>query len=59
MMDHAWEPQQFHKRMGMDTPVAGLLSPLELAGKWGHLRFAAVWDGNQLAYESTVDVEKA
>jgi len=59
MMDHAWEPHQFAGRAGMDTPVAGLLSPLELAGGWGHLRFGAEWDGNQLAYESAVDVEKA
>jgi len=59
MMDHAWEPHQFRDRKGMDTPVAGLLSPLELAGGWGHLQFGATWDGNQLAYESTVEVEKS
>lgn len=59
MMDHAWEPHQFAKRLGMDAPVAGLLSPLELAGGWGHLKFGAEWDGNQLAYESSVDVAKA
>ncbi len=59
MMDHAWEPHQFRKRLGMDAPVAGLLAPLELAGGWGHLKFGAEWDGNQLAYESTVDVAKA
>jgi dimethylsulfide dehydrogenase subunit alpha/complex iron-sulfur molybdoenzyme family reductase subunit alpha len=59
MMDHAWEPHQFAKRLGMDEPVAGLLSPLELAGGWGHLQFGAEWDGNQLAYESSVDIAKA
>ncbi|OGA65904.1 MAG: hypothetical protein A3G83_02015 [Betaproteobacteria bacterium RIFCSPLOWO2_12_FULL_68_20] len=59
MMDHAWEPHQFARRRGMDAPVAGLLSPLELAGGWGHLRFGAEWDGNQLAYESSVEVAKA
>jgi dimethylsulfide dehydrogenase subunit alpha/complex iron-sulfur molybdoenzyme family reductase subunit alpha len=58
MMDHAWEPHQFVQRKGMDEPVAGALSPLELAGGWGHLRFGAEWDGNQLAYESSVDVAK-
>ncbi len=58
-MDHAWEPHQFKGRSGMDAPVAGLLSPLELAGGWGHLKFGAEWDGNQMAYESSVDVEKA
>jgi dimethylsulfide dehydrogenase subunit alpha/complex iron-sulfur molybdoenzyme family reductase subunit alpha len=59
MMDHAWEPHQFAGRKGMDAPVAGLLSPLELAGGWGHLSFGAEWDGNQLANESSVDVERA
>jgi hypothetical protein len=59
MMDHAWEPHQFVKRLGMDEPVAGLVSPLELAGGWGHLQFGAEWDGNQLAYETSVDVTKA
>jgi dimethylsulfide dehydrogenase subunit alpha/complex iron-sulfur molybdoenzyme family reductase subunit alpha len=59
MMDHAWEPHQFVKRRGMDEPVAGALAPLELAGGWGHLKFGAEWDGNQLAYESSVDVVKA
>ena len=57
--DHAWEPHQFRARKGMDGPIAGLLSPLELAGGWGHLKFGAEWDGNQLAYESTVDIAKA
>ncbi len=56
--DHAWEPHQFDGRKGLNAPMAGLLSPLELAGKWGHLKFGAAWDGNQLAHESTVDVEK-
>ncbi|MAF96306.1 MAG: dimethylsulfide dehydrogenase [Rhodospirillaceae bacterium] len=59
MMEHGWEPHQFRGRKGLNGPVAGLLSPLELAGGWGHLKFGATWDGNQLAYESTVDVEKA
>ena len=49
MMDHAWEPHQFHKRLGMDAPVAGLLSPLELVGGWGHRKCGEEWEGNQLA----------
>jgi hypothetical protein len=57
--DHGWEPHQFRGRKGMDAPIAGLLSPLELAGGWGHLKFGAEWDGNQLAHESTVDIAKA
>jgi len=59
MMDHAWEPHQFIGREGLNSPVAGALSPLELAGDWGHLKFGAQWDGNQLALESSVEVEKA
>ena len=59
VMDHAWEPHQFKNKKGMDAPVAGLLSPFELAGGWGHLKFGAEWDGNQMAYESSVQVEKA
>jgi dimethylsulfide dehydrogenase subunit alpha/complex iron-sulfur molybdoenzyme family reductase subunit alpha len=58
MMDHAWEPHQFKERRGLNAPVAGALSPLELAGGWGHLKFGAAWDGNQLALESTVEVKK-
>ena len=59
LMDHAWEPHQFKHKRGMDAPVAGLLSPLELAGGWGHLKFGPEWDGNQMAYESSVQVERA
>ncbi len=59
VMDHAWEPHQFKDRKGMNAPVAGLLSPLELAGGWGHLTFSPQWDGNQIAHESSVEVERA
>jgi dimethylsulfide dehydrogenase subunit alpha/complex iron-sulfur molybdoenzyme family reductase subunit alpha len=59
MMEHAWEPHQFQGKSGMDAPVAGLLSPFELAGGWGHLKFSAEWDGNQLANESSVEIERA
>ena len=59
MMDHAWEPHQFEGREGLNSTVAGVLSPLELAGGWGHLNFGPQWDGNQLALESAVEVEKA
>jgi dimethylsulfide dehydrogenase subunit alpha/complex iron-sulfur molybdoenzyme family reductase subunit alpha len=59
VMEHAWEPHQFQGKSGMDAPVAGLLSPLELAGGWGHLKFSAEWDGNQLANESSVEIERA
>ncbi len=59
MMDHAWEPYQFRNRLGLNNVVAGLLSPLELVQDWGHLRFSPNWDGNMLAFESAVEVEKS
>lgn len=58
VMDHAWEPFQFRDRLGLNNPVAGLLSPLELVTGWGHLSFSPNWDGNMLAFESSVEVEK-
>ncbi len=58
VMDHAWEPYQFRSRLGLNNVVAGLLSPLELVDGWGHLTFNPNWDGNMLAFESAVDVEK-
>ncbi|PWB51167.1 MAG: hypothetical protein C3F18_09075 [Nitrosomonadales bacterium] len=59
VMDHAWEPYQFRQRLGLNNVVAGLLSPLELVDGWGHLTFNPNWDGNMIAFESAVDVEKA
>jgi dimethylsulfide dehydrogenase subunit alpha/complex iron-sulfur molybdoenzyme family reductase subunit alpha len=59
VMDHAWEPHQFEKRMGLNSAVAGLLSLPELVDGWGHLSFSPNWDGNMIAHESAVEVEKA
>jgi dimethylsulfide dehydrogenase subunit alpha/complex iron-sulfur molybdoenzyme family reductase subunit alpha len=59
MIDHAWEPYQFEARLGLNNPVAGLISPLELVVGWGHLSFNPNWDGNMIAFESAVDVERA
>lgn len=59
VMDHAWEPHQFEKRMGLNNAVAGLLSLPELVDDWGHLTFSPNWDGNMIAHESAVEVEKA
>jgi DMSO reductase family type II enzyme molybdopterin subunit len=59
VMDHAWEPYQFAGRLGLNNVVAGLLSPLELAVGWGHLRFDPNWDGNMIAFESSVDFARA
>ena len=35
-----------------------MLNLLEVSDGWGHLRFGTSWDGNQHAYDATVDVEK-
>jgi hypothetical protein len=36
------------------------LQPLELVGDWGHLKFTLwKWNANQLAHESSVDIERA
>jgi len=59
VMDHAWEPYQFRNKLGLNNAVAGLISPLELVDGWGHLSFNPNWDGNMIAFESAVDVEKA
>ncbi|MBI4756735.1 MAG: molybdopterin-dependent oxidoreductase [Betaproteobacteria bacterium] len=59
VMDHAWEPYQFRHKLGLNNAVAGLISPFELVDGWGHLKFNPNWDGNMLAFESAVDVEKA
>lgn len=59
VMDHAWEPFQFRNRLGLNNVVAGLLSPLELVEGWGHLTFSPNWDGNMIAFESAVEVEKS
>jgi DMSO reductase family type II enzyme molybdopterin subunit len=59
VMDHAWEPYQFEKRLGLNSVVAGLLSPLELVQGWGHLSFSPNWDGNMIAFDSAVDVERS
>lgn len=59
VMDHAWEPYQFRRRLGLNNVVAGMISPLELVDGWGHLSFNPNWDGNMIAFESAVDVELA
>ena len=60
MMEHAWENHQHVQWKHMNDAMATLLQPLELAGGWGHLGFKLFkWNANQLAHESSVDVEPA
>ena len=59
MMEHGWEPYQYDQQKPLNDVTATLLQPLELVGDWGHLKFTLFkWNANQLAHESSVDVEK-
>ncbi len=60
MMEHGWEPHQYEQNKPMNNAMATLLQPLELCGDWGHLGFK-LWkyNANQLAHESSVDIEAA
>ncbi len=60
MMEHGWEPHQYEQWKPMNNTMATLIQPLELAGGWGHLGFKLFkFNANQLAHESSVDVEPA
>jgi nitrate reductase alpha subunit len=60
MMEHGWEPHQYEQWKPMNNAMATLIQPLEIAGGWGHLGFKLFkWNANQLAHESSVDVEPA
>jgi anaerobic selenocysteine-containing dehydrogenase len=59
ILEHGWEPFFYKGRKGHNETVASPLNLLELSDGWGHLKFGGNWDGNQHAYETSVDVEKA
>jgi complex iron-sulfur molybdoenzyme family reductase subunit alpha len=59
ILEHGWEPFFYKGRKGHNEVVASPLNLLELSDGWGHLKFGGNWDGNQHAYETSVDVEKA
>ena len=48
----AWPPT-WHNLL-----VGDALNLLEVSDGWGHLKFGTNWDGNQHAYDGTVDVAK-
>ncbi len=56
--EHAWENFQFKESKGFNNVVAGIITPLELAGNYGHMSFNPFWDGNQIMSESSVEIEK-
>ncbi|EDP73999.1 molybdopterin dinucleotide binding domain-containing protein, partial [Hydrogenivirga sp. 128-5-R1-1] len=59
VMEHGWEPLMFKFNRNHNAVVGDLLNLLELSDGWGHLKFGGNWDGNQHAYTTSVDIEKA
>ena len=58
VMEHGWEPFMFDNKTGHNELNADMLNMLELSDGWGHLKFGTHWDGNQHAYQATIDFEK-
>jgi complex iron-sulfur molybdoenzyme family reductase subunit alpha len=48
----------YREKKGHNALVGDALNLLEVSDGWGHLRFGTSWDGNQHAYDATVDVAK-
>lgn len=59
VMEHGWEPFMYANKQGHNLLVGDMLNLLELSDGWGHLKFGTNWDGNQHAYETTVELAKA
>jgi dimethylsulfide dehydrogenase subunit alpha len=58
VLEHGWEPFQYRGKQGHNAIIGDLLNLLEVSDGWGHLRFGTNWDGNQHAFDATVDVAK-
>jgi complex iron-sulfur molybdoenzyme family reductase subunit alpha len=58
VMEHGWEPFQFKGKKGHNALIGDMLNLLEVSDGWGHLKFGTNWDGNQHAYDATVDLAK-
>ncbi len=59
VLEHGWEPFMYDQKKGHNLLVGDMLNLLELTDGWGHLKFGTNWDGNQHAYETTMDLAKA
>lgn len=59
LMEHGWEPFMFKGKKGHNELVSNMLNLLELSDGWGHLKFGVNWDGNQHAYQTCIQIEKA
>jgi DMSO reductase family type II enzyme molybdopterin subunit len=58
VMEHGWEPFLFKGKRGHNSIIGDMLNLLEVSDGWGHLKFGTNWDGNQHAYDATVDLAK-
>lgn len=58
VMEHGWEPFMYAGKKGHNLLVGDMINLLELTDGWGHLKFGTNWDGNQHAYETTLDIAK-
>lgn len=59
VMEHGWEPFMYKNKVGHNTIVGDMINLLEVTDGWGHLKFGTNWDGNQHAYETTLEIAKA
>jgi complex iron-sulfur molybdoenzyme family reductase subunit alpha len=59
VLEHGWEPFLYKGKKGHNALVGDMLNLLEVSDGWGHLRFGTIWDGNQHAFDATVDIAKA
>lgn len=58
VMEHGWEPFMFKGKRAANSIIGDMLNLLEVSDGWGHLKFGTNWDGNQHAYDATVDIAK-
>jgi anaerobic selenocysteine-containing dehydrogenase len=58
ILEHGWEPFMYRGKKGHNALVGDMLNLLEVSDGWGHLRFGTNWDGNQHAYDATVDIAR-
>jgi len=58
LLEHGWEPFHYRGKKGHNALVGDLPNLLEVSDGWGHLKFGTNWDGNQHAYDATVDLAR-
>ncbi len=58
VMEHGWEPFMYKGKVGHNQLAGDMINLLELSDGWGHLKFGTNWDGNQHAYDTTIEIQK-